>query len=80
MSCNGCSALHGVNLKKQLGSDKGIPDVQISGQSPINEHCHNSRTNTQIKIKLGPVTKLDKRNTTISENCVIVIFSIYDQL
>ena len=40
-------------------------------------------------MKLGPVTKLDKRNKTtskkfdddvMSENCdVIVIFSIYDQ-
>ena len=39
-------------------------------------------------MKLGPVTKLDKRNTTMSKNDdgvmsvsydVIVIFSIYDQ-
>ena len=52
-------------------------------------NCHNSRTSDDINTKLGPVTKLDKRNKIasnkfdddiMSENCdVIVIFSIYGQ-
>ena len=52
-------------------------------------NCHNSRTGDDIDIKLGEVTKLDKRNETtskkfdddvMSENCeVIVIFWIFNQ-
>ena len=44
--------------------DVGICDFQISGQSFINENCHNFRTSHNIDIKLGPVTKLDKDATT----------------
>ena len=50
---------------------------------------HNSRTSNDINIKLGPATKLNKKNTSISKkldddvmsaNCkVIVIFLIYAQ-
>ena len=67
----------------------GISHFWISGQSLIKENCHNSRTNDDIDMKLGPVTKLDKRNKAMSKkidddnmylNCdVIVIFVIYDQ-
>ena len=67
----------------------GISDFRISGQSLIKESCHNSRTRDDIDMKLGPVTKLDKRNKTtskkfdvdvMSENCdVIVIFQIFGQ-
>ena len=32
-----------------------------------NKNCHNSRTSNDIDMKLGPVTKLDKRNTTASK-------------
>ena len=70
-------------------TDRGISDFQISGQSLIKENCHNSRTSGDIDMKLGPVTKLDKRNKTTSknfsndvmlENCdAIVIFTIYGQ-
>ena len=70
-------------------SDGGISDFRISGQSLIKENCHNSRTSDDIDMKLGPVTKLDKRNKTtskkfdvdvMSENCdVIVIFRIFGQ-
>ena len=70
-------------------SDGGISDFRISGQSLIKKNCHNSRISDDIDMKLGPVTKLDKRNKTtskkfdndvMSENCdVIVIFSIYGQ-
>ena len=70
-------------------SGGGISDFRISGQSLIKENCHNSRTSDDIDMKLGPVTKLDKRNKitskkfdddVMSENCdVIVIFPIYGQ-
>ena len=55
----------------------------------MKENCHNSRTSDDIDMKLGPVTKFDKRNKTtqkkfddnvMSANCdVIAIFSIYGQ-
>ena len=51
--------------------------------------CHNSRTSDDIHIKLGPVTKLDKRNKitlrnfpddVVLMNCgVIYILPIYCQ-
>ena len=41
----------------------GIFDFQIFGQSVIKENCHNARTNNDINIIFGPVTKHDKRNT-----------------
>ena len=70
-------------------SDGCISDFQISGQSLIKENCHNSRTSDDIDMKLGPVTKLDKRNKITSKKFdddvmsansdVIVIFPIYGQ-
>ena len=55
----------------------------------IKENCLNSRTSDDIDVKLVPVTKLDKRNKTMSKKCgdnvmstncyVIVIFQIYGQ-
>ena len=67
--------------------DRSISDFRISGQSFINENCHNSRTSDDIDMKLGLVTKLDKRNTATSKkfddevmsaNCdVNVFFPIY---
>ena len=39
-------------------SDGGISDFRISGQSLIKENCHNSRTNDDIDMKLGPVINL----------------------
>ena len=68
-------------------SDGSVSDFRISGQSLIKKNCHSSRTSSDIDMKLGPVTKLDKRNKTtskkfdldlMSENCdVIVIFWIF---
>ena len=65
---------------------KGISDFRIPGQFLIKRNCHISRTIDDIDIKLGPVTKLDKRNKAtskkfdddvISENYdVIVILSL----
>ena len=67
-------------------SDADISDFQISGQSLIKINSHISRTCDDNEVKLGEVTKLDKRNKTtlekfnddvMSENCdVIPIFSI----
>ena len=44
-------------------SDGGISDCRISGQSLIIDNCHNSRTSNDIDMKLGPVTRLGKRNS-----------------
>ena len=44
--------------------DEGIPDFRISGQSLINENCHNSRTSLNTDMKPGPVTKFDKTKLT----------------
>ena len=69
-------------------SDGVISDFPISGQSLIKENCLNSITSDDIDMKLGPITKCDKRNKTMSkfdddaitQNCdVIVIFPILSQ-
>ena len=44
-------------------SDGGISVFQ-TGQFLIKGNCDNSRTNDDIYMTLGPVTKLDKRNKT----------------
>ena len=68
------------------GAISNISDFRISGQFLIKVN----RTNDDIEMKLGPVTKLDKRNKTMSRRFednavsanydVIVIFTIYGQL
>ena len=45
----------------------GISDFWIFGQFLITENFHNSRSSNDIDSKLGPVTKLDKRNKTTSK-------------
>ena len=64
-------------------SDWGIFNFWISGQSFITENRHNSRTNYDINMKLGSVTKLDKTkmttskkigNDVMSANCGIIYF------
>ena len=70
-------------------SDGSISDFRISGQSLIKENCHNFRTSDDIDMKIGPVTKLGKRDKTASKkfdddvmsaNCgIIAIFPIYGQ-
>ena len=37
-------------------------------------NCHNSKTSRDIDMKLGPVTKLDKRTTTTSKNLTMMSF------
>ena len=61
----------------------------MSGESLIKENYHNSKTSDDVRMKLGPVTKLGKRNKGTSKNIdddvnsvnflVILIFTIYDQ-
>ena len=70
-----------------------ILDKSQTGVFPIylvKENCHNSRTSSDIDMKLGPVTKLDKRDTATSKkiddnvmsvNCdATVIFLIFGNL
>ena len=61
-------------------SDGSISDFRVSGQSLIKRNCHNSRTSYDIDMKLGPVTKFDKRIKTTSKNFDDDnIFPIYGQ-
>ena len=55
-------------------SGRGISDLQISSQSLIKENCHNSRTNDDIDMKLGPITELDKRNEVTSKKITMTSF------
>ena len=45
-------------------SDWGIPDFRISCQFLIKGNFHNSTASHDIDMKLGSVTKRDKRNKT----------------
>ena len=70
-------------------SDGDISNFRVSVQSLMKENCHNSRTRDDIHMKLGSVTKPDKRNKLTSKQIdndvvltnsdVIVIFLIYSQ-
>ena len=83
--------VHNLPQSLDIGqnSDGGISDFRISGQSLKKENCHSSRTSDDIHMKLGPVTKLDKRNKTkledfdvdvMLENCDgIVFFLVFGQ-
>ena len=53
-------------------SHKAIYDFLIPGQSLVNKNCCNSRTSNDIDVKLGPVTKLDKRNNATSKNLMMM--------
>ena len=64
-----------------------MANFRISGQSPMKESCYNSSTSHDMGMKLGPVTKIDKRNKSTSKKLdddvmlvtceVIDIFPIY---
>ena len=47
--------------------DGGISDFQISGQSFINKNSLNFRISHEIDMKIGPITKPDKKNTKTSK-------------
>ena len=44
----------------------GISDFQISGQSLIKRNCRNFRNSDNTDMKLGQVTKLDKRKKKLT--------------
>ena len=52
------------SLDIKQNSDGDISDFRNSGQFLVEGNCHNSRTRDDIDMKLGPVTKIDKRNKT----------------
>ena len=56
--------IHNLPQSPDIGqnSDRSIFDFRISGKSLMKENCHKSRTSDDIDMKLGPVTKVDKRN------------------
>ena len=54
-------------------SDGDISDFRISGQSLTKENCCNSRTSDDMDMKLGPLTKLDKKNKTTPKNVTMTL-------
>ena len=71
-----------INNGNRQSSDGGISDFRISVQSLIKENYRNSRTSNDIDMKLGQVTKLDKRNKATSNkfdnsvrsaNCDVIV-------
>ena len=54
-----------------LGKTQIISNFQISGESFINKNCRNSRTNHDIDMIVGPVTKLYKRNITVKKSIMM---------
>ena len=52
------------DIRKSMGTS----DYWISGQSLIKEKCHNSRIRDDTDMKLGPATKIDKRNKITLKN------------
>ena len=53
------------------------PNLQILGKTHdlwstlMKENCHNSRTSDDIDIKLGSVTKIDRRNKKMSKKLTL---------
>ena len=50
--------------KTQMGI---FPILKFLVTSFINKNCHNSKTKNDNDMKLGPVMKFDKNNTTTSQ-------------
>ena len=61
--------IHNLPQSTDIGqnSDGGFSNFWNSDQSLKKENYHNSRTNDNIDMKLGPVARLDKRNKTKSK-------------
>ena len=62
------------SLDIEQNSDGCISDFQISGQSLINVNYHNSRASDDIDMKLGTVTKCNKRNKMTSKKLTITSY------
>ena len=56
-------------------SDRGISDFWISDESLIKVNFHNSKTSDDIDMKLGTVTKVDKRDKATSKKFGNDVFS-----
>ena len=54
-------------VKTQTGKKLRLPNFLISGQSFLNENCHNSRTSHDTVMKLEPVNKFNERNLAMSK-------------
>ena len=52
----------GIPYSTQSHDIGSTSDFRISGRSLIKRNCHNTRVSDDIDMKLGPVTKFDKRN------------------
>ena len=65
-----------VSLDIAQNWDMSISNVWISGQSLINEKCRNSRTSNDADMKLGPVTKLDRRKVIIDHDIMSTNYDI----
>ena len=59
-----CSS-HQMLDKTQTGV---FPILRFLVKLLINENCHNSRNGNDIDMRLGPISKPDKRNKTMTKN------------
>ena len=59
-----CSS-HQMLDKTQTGV---FPIIGFLVKPLINESCHNSRTGNDIDMRLGPISKPDKRNKATTKN------------
>ena len=48
-------------------SYRGLSNFQISSLSSVNKNWHDTRISNDVNMKLGPMTKLGKRNTAMSK-------------
>ena len=60
------------DIWQNSGGDISI--FHISGQFPVNESCHNSRTSNYIEMKFGPVTTLDQKDRRNQRNLTMISY------
>ena len=62
-------------------SDGAIAYFQVSGYALMNKNCHNSSASNDIDMKLGSITKRNKRNTSdlqkIESDVMLAYFEIF---
>ena len=63
------SSPHSPDIEQNSGKDNS--DFRISGQFLITRNCHDSWTSDDVDNKLGPATKLNKRNKTTPKKITI---------
>ena len=62
-----CPSLQKFPSLQSPGKTPSISIFRISGQFLIWDNCHNSRISSDIDMKLGPVTKLHKKDSAMSK-------------